>query len=70
MNSRLWILFLVLGLSCLTTAYGQQKPDALELYKSGYYEEAMVIYQSLGHLNSHLADRLKMKIDEYKKYFE
>ncbi len=43
MKSRLWILFLVLGLSCLTTAYGQQKPDALELYKSGYYEEAIEI---------------------------
>jgi (p)ppGpp synthase/HD superfamily hydrolase len=34
-----------------------------------YYEEAMVIYQSLRHLNSQLADRLKAKIDEYKKYF-
>ena len=37
---------------------------------AGYYEEAMVIYQSLGHLNSHLSDRLKMKMGEYKKYFE
>jgi (p)ppGpp synthase/HD superfamily hydrolase len=35
-----------------------------------YYEEATIIYQSLRHLNSQLADRLKIKIDEYKKYFE
>ena len=35
-----------------------------------YHEEAMIICQSLRHLNSQLGDRLKMKIDEYRKYFE
>jgi len=35
-----------------------------------YYEEAKVIYQALKHVNPQLADRLKMKTDEYKKYFE
>ncbi len=35
-----------------------------------YYEEAMAIFQAFKHLNSQLAGRLKLKIDEYRKYFE
>ncbi len=49
----------------------QEPPDHwFEDKIAEYHEEAMVIYQALKHLNSQLADRLKMKMDEYKKYFE
>ena len=49
----------------------QEPPDHwFEDQISEYYEEALVIYQALRHLNPQLADRLKMKIGEYKKYLE
>ncbi|MFW6139338.1 MAG: HD domain-containing protein [Spirochaetota bacterium] len=48
----------------------QEPPDHwFEDKISEYHEEAIVIYNSLGHLNSKLADRLKAKIEEYKNYF-